>query len=306
MVAARLMGTITSIRVKEGDRVGAGQLLLTIDDSDVVQKVKGANEGYNEALKGLAAAKENRDLREITYQRYKKLYDEKAMSKQELDQLETQNRVAALDYERAQASVRRVEAGLNEARVYHAYSNIKSPVNGIVTDKKAEIGSMAVPGTPLLSVEDNSAYRIEINVDEKMSGRFKPGMEASVFIDSLNKEVKATISDVVQSVDPVSRTFIVKITLKAEGLRSGLYARVAIPVGKKDVVVVPKNSVIEKGQLTGVYTVDASNVIKYRLVRPGKIYGDKVEILSGLNPKDRIIISGLEKAIDGGVLVSTH
>ena len=301
IVSSRQMGTITSIKVKEGDRVGAGQLLLTLDDSDVAQKVKGATEGYTEAQKGLEAAKENRNLKDITYQRYRKLYDEKALSKQELDQLETQKKVAELDFERAQAALRRVEAGLNEAKVYHGFSNIKSPVSGFVTEKKAEIGSMAVPGMPLITVEDNSSYRIEVNVDEKISGRLKTGMPASVFIDSLNKEVNGTITDVVRSVDPMSRTFLVKIALKAEGLSSGSYARVGIPIGKKDVIVVPKNAVVEKGQLTGVYMVDASNVITYRLVRPGKTYGDRVEILSGLNPNEKIIVAGVERAIDGGM-----
>lgn len=304
MISAKLMGSITSVKVNEGDRVRAGQLLLTIDDSDVAQKLTGANEGYAEARKALEAADENRKLRDITYQRYKKLYDEKAMSRQELDQLETQKKVAELDYERAQAAVRRVEAGLNEAKVYHGYSSVKSPVSGIVTEKKAEVGSMAVPGMPLITVEDDSALRIELNADEKISALLKAGMTARVFIDSLGREVRGSVSEVVRSVDPMSRTALVKIAVRADGLRPGMYARVGIPVGKKEMMLVPKNVVVEKGQLTGVYTVDPANVIKYRLIRLGKTYDNKVEILSGINPNERIIVSGVEKAVDGGIAAS--
>ncbi|MHB8883300.1 MAG: efflux RND transporter periplasmic adaptor subunit [Thermodesulfovibrionales bacterium] len=300
-VSGRLMGTITSVRVKEGDRVSAGQLLLTIDDSDVAHKVTAAAEGYKEAQKGLAAAKENRDLREVSLQRYRKLYDEKALSRQELDQIETQKKVAVLDHERAEAAVKRVGAGLSEAKVYQGFSQVRSPVSGIVTEKKAEPGSMAVPGMPLVTVEDNSSYRLEVHVDEKISGRLRTGMKVSVFIDSLGREITGTISDVVQSVDPASRTFLVKVALQAEGLRSGFYARVGIPVGTKEVLSVPKGAVVEKGQLTGVYTVDAASVIKYRLVRTGRTYGDRVEILAGLNPGDRIIVAGIDKAVDGGI-----
>lgn len=308
-VSSRMMGTITEIRVREGDRVRAGQLLLTVDDSDTAMKVKGAAEGYNEALKALDAARENKSLREITWQRYKKLYDQKALSRQELDQIETQKKVAALDYDRAQAAVKRVEAGVSEAKIYQGYSRIKAPVSGMVTGKKAEIGSMAVPGMPLLTVEDTSAYRIEVNADEKLSGRIRPGIEAKIGLEALTGEIKGVVTDVVQSIDPGSRSFLVKISLRQESradteLRSGLYARVNIPVGRKDALLVPKGAVVEKGQLTGVYTVNAQNIITYRLVRTGKSHGANVEVLTGLNPGDRVVVSGVDKAVDGGIAVA--
>jgi multidrug efflux pump subunit AcrA (membrane-fusion protein) len=117
-VASRLMGTVTSVRVREGERVAEGSLLLTIDDSDVAQKLRGAEEGYREARKALEAADENRKLMDITYGRYKQLYDGKALSGQEFDQIQTQKRIAVIDYERAKAAAGRAEAGLNEAKVY--------------------------------------------------------------------------------------------------------------------------------------------------------------------------------------------
>lgn len=308
-VASRTMGTITSVRAGEGDRVRAGQLLLTIDDSDTAMKVRGAAEGYNEALKALEAARENKTLKEITWQRYKRLYDEKALSRQELDQIETQKKVASLDYDRAQAAVNRVEAGVSEAKIYQGYSRITAPVSGMVTGKKAEIGSMAVPGMPLLTIEDTSAYRIEVNVDEKFSGMIRAGMEVKIGIESLAGDIKGEISDVVQAIDPGSRSFLVKIALKKEGpaekqIRSGLYARVSIPVGRKEVLSVPKGALVEKGQLTGVYTVDGANIITYRLVRTGKSHGGNIEVLTGLNPGDKVIVSGVQKAVDGGIAVA--
>ncbi|MGC2063262.1 MAG: efflux RND transporter periplasmic adaptor subunit [Thermodesulfovibrionales bacterium] len=313
LVASRMMGNITSVRVNEGDRVSTGQLLLTVDDSDTAMKVKGAAEGYNEALKALEAARENKALREMTWQRYKQLYDEKALSRQELDQIETQKKVASLDCDRAQAAVNRVEAGVSEAKIYQGYTRVKAPVSGMVTGKKAEIGSMAVPGMPLLTIEDTSAYRIEVNADEKLSGKIHPGIEVKIVIESLAGEIKGVVTDVVQSIDPASRSFLVKISLKKalknesptdKEIHSGLYARVNIPVGRKDVLSVPKGAVVERGQLTGVYTVNAANIITYRLVRTGKSRGDTVEILSGLNPGDKVIVSGVDKAVDGGIAVA--
>jgi len=300
-VSGRMMGSITSLHVKEGDRVSAGMLLLTIDDRDVSQKVKAANEGYKEAEKGLEAARENRNLADITYMRYRKLFDEKALTGQELDRIETQKKTAEIEYQRAVAAVERFRAGLDEAKIYQGFTRITSPVGGIVTEKKTEVGNMAVPGMPLLVVEDNSSYRIDISADESLINKIRAGMDALVFIEALNKTIKGKITDAVPSVDPMSRSFIVKISIKGDGLRNGLYAKVSIPIGKKEAVVLPKSAVTEKGQLTGVYTVDRNSVITYRLVRTGRQYGDKVEVISGLNPGDMVVTEGAEKAIDGGI-----
>lgn len=288
VIASRVMGLVTSLRVKEGDRVTAGQVLLTIDDRDVAERVKAAE-------KALEGARQNQSLSDITYQRYKKLYDDKAVAGQELDQIETQKKVADIEYEKTKAM-------LAEARIYQGFARILSPTSGFVTEKKIDVGSMAVPGTPLLTVEDNSNFRVEVNADEKLSGSLKIGTEVSVFIEALNRDIIGKVTEIVPSIDPVSRSFLVKIGIRGEHLKNGYYARVSIPVGKKESLLVPKKAVVEKGQLSGVYTVDKNSVITYRLVRAGKHSGDKVEILSGLNPGDVVIVDGVEKAVDGGIL----
>lgn len=301
-ISSRIMGAVTSVRVKEGDRVRAGQLLLTIDDSDLVQRMNGASDARREAEQALEAAKENKNLSDITYERYKKLYEDRALTGQELDERGTQKRVADIDFERARAALNRAEAGMNEAKVYHGFTRITSPVTGVVTSKKIDPGSMAVPGSPLLTVEDTSSYRIEISVSEAMAARIRPGMKALVSIAGVEKEMEGVITEANPSIDPMSRSFTVKIALKGQGLKSGLYGKIRIPVGKKQALLVPAAAVAEKGELTGVYVVGRDSVIAYRLVRAGKKYGDKLEILSGLNPGERVITSGLEKAVDGGII----
>lgn len=301
-VASRVMGSVTSVNVREGERVNSGQTLLTIDDSDIALKVQAAEAGYREAMKALEAAKQNRAMVDVTYQRYKKMHDEKAVSQQEIDQMETQKKVADIEYERVQEMVNRAKAGLSEAKVFHGFTRVAAPVSGIVTEKKIERGSMAVPGMPLLVVEDISSFRIETHADEGLSTRLKTRMTVDVVIESIGKDIKGRISEIVPAIDPMSRSFLVKIDLQGHGLRSGLYAKVSIPVGEKEVILVPKASVVEKGQLTGVYAVDEKGIVTYRLVRIGKSYGSNVEILSGLNANEKIITGGVEKALDGGVI----
>jgi RND family efflux transporter MFP subunit len=303
LISSRIMGTVKSLNVEEGDHVEKGALLLMLDHRDMTQKVRAADEAYNEALKALEAARANARLARVTYERYKNLYEQKALTGQELDQIETKRNVAELEVERAEAVVKRAQAAKAETEVYLDFARIASPVTGVVTQKNIDAGSMASPGAPLLTIEDTSSYRIDINVDERLAGTVSAGMRADVYLNAVDRQLEGRVEEVVPSVDPMSRTFMVKIKLKGEGLKNGLYARVAIPVGKKEVLLVPGRAVTERGQLTGVYTVDEQSVISYTLIRTGKSFGDKVEVLSGLEPGDAVVVEGVGRAKDGGIAV---
>ncbi len=301
-VSSRVIGTVTSIKVREGDSVDEGDLLLTIDDKDIIQKVRAAEERYREATKALEAAKQNKFLIGITRERYKGLYDEMAISKQEMDEIDTRKKIADIEYERVLAMASAAEASLLEAKVSHEFTKIKAPVSGVVTEKKVEVGSMAVPGIPLFTVEDNSSFKLELNVDESLSEKLKIGLPVEVKIDSIGKEMSGRIYEIVPSVDPISRTFLVKVGIEDPSLKTGLYGRALLPKGEKEKILVPRTAIVEKGQLIGVYAVDDNGVITYRLVRTGKAYGENVEVLSGLKGGERIVVDGIERVIDGGVV----
>jgi len=239
---------------------------------------------------------------DITYRRYKKMYEEKAISRQEMDQFETQKMVAGLEYERGQEMVKRAAAGLAEANIYLGFTRVTSPVRGVITEKKIEVGNMAVPGMPLLVVESAAGFHAEVTVDESFSGSLKIGTPVSVSIDALNRQMAGKVKEILPSVDPLSRSLTAKVSVGGPGLRTGLYARVRIPKGKKELLLVPRSAIIEKGQLIGVYTVDDQGIVTYRLVRTGREYDGRLEILSGLKTNERIIVDGLEKAMDGGIM----
>jgi len=301
-VASRTMGPVTSLMVREGDHVEKGQLLLTLDDADLLQKVKAAEAAHREAAKALEAARQGRELADVTYERYKRMYDQKAISRQEMDQFETQRRVALLEQERLQEAVNRAAAALAEARILLSFARVTSPVKGRVTEKRTEVGSMAIPGMPLLRVESTTAFQAEIPVDESLSGDLHIGVPVTVTIEALDKRYTGRIAEVLPAVDPLSRSFLIKVPLAGPGLRSGLYAKVRIARGKREVLLAPRAAIVEKGQLTGLYTVDGRGLVTYRLVRTGKSYDGRLEILSGLKPGDRIIVDGVLKAVDGGLV----
>jgi RND family efflux transporter MFP subunit len=285
-IASRVMGTVTAVHVRAGERVKADQLLATIDDRDAAQKVRAAEQAYE-------AAKQGRAMADLTYQRYKKLHDEKALARQEIDQIETQKKVADAQYEQA-------KAGLEEARVWRGFARITAPAAGTVTDKRIDAGSMAMPGIPLFTVESDGGFQLEAAVDEALSGKLPVGTNAAVTIDTIGLNTTGKIIEVVPAVDPATRTYLVKIALADKGLKSGLFARVRLPQGEREALLVPKGAIVEKGQLTGLYAVDPQGVVTYRLVRTGKVYEGGIEILSGLNAGERVVTAGLDKVIDGG------
>ncbi len=302
-VSGRIMGPVVSVSVEEGDRVKKGQLLIVIESEEISSKKAAAEAAYREAVKARTAAEQNRNLAENTYNRFKNLYQEKALSLQEFDKIKTQKELAVLEYERMQESAKRAEAGLDEAEVYQSYKEIASPVDGLVTGRFIDPGTMAMPGMRLLTIEDTSRYRLEAEIDESLAGKITPGVDAEVEIKALQKILQGKVSKIVKAVDPHSRTFKVIIALPPEtDLHSGLYARVKIPVGREELVLVPAEAVVSKGQLTGVYVVDSDRIVIYRLVRLGRKYGKKVEILSGLQPGETIIAEKRAGIGDGVIL----
>ncbi len=288
-IAARVMGTVSALYVREGDRVKTGQILMTIDSRDLAQKVKGAS-------MALESAKQSKALADVTWQRYRKLYDEKALSQQEMDQVETRKKVTESEYERSRSV-------LEEARTYEEFARIKAPFAGMVTSRPITEGGMAIPGQPLLTIESTASLYVEGHVDEALSGRLRKGMPVYLSIEAGKEQVRGTLRDIISAVDPRSRTFLVKIAVASNELKSGLFAVIHIPVGKKESLLVPAGAVVSKGQLTGVYVTTPQGVVSYRLVKTGRILPDgRIEILSGLSAKEVIISEGVQNAVDGGII----
>ncbi len=236
IIASKVMGTITGIAVKEGDRVSSGQILLTIDDRDVSARLTAAQAGYREAVKALEMTRENQSLASTTYERYGQLYKENAISQHQMDQVATQGKVAELDFQRVEESVNRAQASLKEAQVYYDFTQVMAPTSGIIAAKKMDVGSMAVPGVPLLVLEDDSAYTLEADVDESIAGKIFLGMTTDIRVESLGKSLQGIVTEVAPTIDPTTRKLHIKIDVKGDGLKSGLYAQVKIPINKYSII----------------------------------------------------------------------
>ncbi len=300
LVSAKVMGEVREIRAAVSDRVRKGDVLLEIHSPDIEARAAAAREAVGEAGQGLMVAEENRKHREQTYERFKRLYEEKAISEQEFDGIRTQREVAVHQYELAQKTLEKAEAARREAEAFKGYTFITSPVNGIVAERKIDRGSTTVPGSPLFIIEE-PVYRVEVPVDEGRLSSVRIGDQVIVLIDTLDMTTTGRAGEIVSRIDPLTRTFTVKIDLKEDGaFRDGLYARVKFPAGRKSTLYVNEDSLVSRGELRGVYVVDPEGVIALRLVKTGKHRDKRVEILSGLSEGERIIVSGTAHAVDGG------
>jgi RND family efflux transporter MFP subunit len=284
-VASRLMGYIRNIDVVEGQVVKAGQRLFTIDPLDIEGAVEQARLGLNQAEVAMKDAKAD-------YERFDALYKDEVVSRQNFEKMK-------LNYEIAVSRAAQAKAGLGTAQGQMRYATVTSPISGVVTQKLANEGDIAAPGHPVLMVEDPAHLQVHTAISEELYRGIKMGQSVMVEIDGQDKVLNAKVARLSPAADPMTHTYTIKLDVAASGLRSGAFARVLFPMGKRSVLVVPVAAVLDRAGITGVFVVDAQGSAQYRMVRLGKIEGGLVEVLSGLNPGERVVI-GNAKAVNNG------
>ncbi|HEY6874061.1 MAG TPA: efflux RND transporter periplasmic adaptor subunit [Geobacteraceae bacterium] len=299
MLAARIPGTVTALYAREGDRVAKGKLLLTLEAAETAAGAAGARAAVIEAERGVDEAKARKRLADATFERYQKLFTEQAVTRQEFDSRLTEREVAAQGLALAEARLAQAREGATAAGTLAGYTRVTSPISGIVTAKTVDVGMTVFPGSPLMTVEEEGRYRLEVAAPESLHGKVKPGDAVPLAIDGVAGPLTGRVAEVVPTVDPASRTFIVKLDLSAKGLRSGIYGRASFSVGSREGMLVPRGALVERGTLTSVWVVGKDNVARMRLVKAGRTVGEKTEILSGLSDGERIVTGGVEKVTDG-------
>jgi RND family efflux transporter MFP subunit len=169
----------------------------------------------------------------------------------------------------------------------------------VVTRKLADVGDLALPGKPLLDVEAQYKLRLEADVPEALIARIKLGDKLPVRVSDLSGALEGTVAEISPTADANSRTSRVKLDLPSSpDLRVGQFGRAAVPIAESSVLRVPLKAVIQRGQMEIVF-VAANNQAQLRLVKTGKRLGDEIEILSGLNAGESIVIEGAGTLLDG-------
>lgn len=300
VVSTRIPGSISVLRVREGDRVKKGQILAQLDARENQATAAVAVAGIDDARRALDESSSRKELADTTFTRYERLYAAQVVSRQEFDDRKTERDLAAQGLARAEARLRQAMEGSRAASAMADYTRIVAPVSGIITSKQADLGATVFPGQPLMTIEDEGSYQLELAIPENMAARVGPGTAVRVTLDADNSSFAARVDEVVPSADPVSRTFTAKINLARKGIRSGMFGRGAIASGTAvSGIVLAKKAVVERGALASLWVLDRSNSARMRLVKVGRTHGDRVEILSGLSAGERVVVEGLEKVTEG-------
>jgi RND family efflux transporter MFP subunit len=300
VVSPRIPGTISALKVREGDRVRKGQLLAQLDAPENQANAAFAVSGITDAQRALDETHSRKILADTTFERYQKLYNEQVVSRQEFDGKKTEKDLAAQSVARAEARLNQSQEGSRAAAAISGYTHIRAPISGIVTSRQANLGATVFPSQPLMTIEDDGNYQLELAIPESMAGKLKPGAEVQVAIDGAGIPFAAKIAELVPAADPGSRTFIAKINLSQKGLKSGMFGRGMIALGNTvNGMRVLRKAIIERGAMTTVWVLDKNNMARMRLVKAGKTYGDRVEILAGLSDGERVVVGGLENVSEG-------
>jgi RND family efflux transporter MFP subunit len=306
-VASQTTGNIVEIRVHEGDRVQRGEILATIDDSQPHAAVEQATAAETAAQKEVSVADSNLALAAATLKRYQQLYERKSVSPQEFDEIQARYQSAEARRDVARAEQARANAALTQARTSLGYAQIRAPFAGVVTAKGADVGTLASPGLPIFTVEATRNYRLEATVDESDIRIARIGQVVPVAVDSLGGiELRGKVSQIVPAADSASRSFLVKIDLPSDArIRSGLFGRARFARGERSTLVIPRSAVVERGQLQGIYVIDANQIAGLRYVTLGNADGQQVEVLSGLQDGERLIATPGDREL-GGKRIATR
>jgi len=293
-VSTRMMGYVTKVHVKVGQKVNAGQLLVSINNTDLQAKKAQVDASILQATAAFNNAKKD-------FERFTVLFNQQSASQKELDDMTSR-------YEMAKAGLEAAKQMRNEVVAQFGYSNITAPFSGEVTNTFVKEGDMANPGLPLVSIEGASRLQVTAMVSESDIANIQNGMAVKVLVKSINKTVTGKVTEVSSSAKNTGGQYLVKINLTQtdKAILSGMFVNVQFPLANKtlttvttDKVLVPESALVKQGQLVGIYTVGNGNTAILRWLRIGKTFGNQVEVLSGLSSEESYIVSAEGKLFNG-------
>jgi RND family efflux transporter MFP subunit len=268
-VAAQVQGRVVEVRADAGQRVTKGELLMRIDAREFADNAAGAQAQYIQA--------------KANYERTKNLYAQKFVSSAALDKAEA-------DFKAAEAT-----AGASGATYSHA--NVTAPISGIVAQRLTELGEMAAPGKPLITIYEPKGLRVVASIPQYKLAAVKKGMKARLEFPETGQWIDATRVEILPTADARSHTVTARLYLpdNVPGVIPGMAARAHFVVGSGKKLTVPPTAVLRRGEVTAVYVVDAQSQPHLRQIRLGETVGNgEVEILAGLIGGERVSLDPIK------------
>jgi RND family efflux transporter MFP subunit len=319
VIVSRIMGDVRAVPVKAGDRVKAGQTLVLLDARELQAHRERATAGKAAVTQATALAEADRQAAEaglalarLTHQRIADLKAKNSATQGELDEAvanlraaEARMKVAEARVAEARASIDSATAGASAADVMASYATLTAPFDGVVTEKNVDPGNMASPGQPLVTVEDDRTFRLEVRLDESRAALVHVGDEVRASFDDGASNVVGRVAEVERMLNSGSHDFLVKIDLPpGTPLRSGMYGRATLRGAARTGLAVPEAAVLRRGQLFSVFVVEADNRARLRLVNASEPADGWVEIRAGLRSGERVVLSPPPALVDGSLVIA--
>jgi HlyD family secretion protein len=273
-VASQIAGRIVAVNVDAGTLVEVGETLATIEEQEFEARLE-------QARSVLRASSAGRDQADTSYARIEKLAVMNTATQEQLEMALSRAKQAAANVDVARQRLR-------EAQIAFEHTRVTSPIGGVVEQRLVDPGDLALPGKPLFVIHHPEDLRLEASVREGVIDRIRMGQQVGVILVANKRTVTGTVSEIVPSADPVSRSFQVKVTLPpAEGLYPGMFGKLAIPIGERDTILVPCDAIVRVGQLTTVSAL-VGDRWERRYVSIGEDREGGVEVLAGLSAGETI------------------
>jgi RND family efflux transporter MFP subunit len=278
-LAAQVSGRVTEVRVDAGQTVKKGDLLMRIDAREAAEAAAGASAQFVNA--------------KANYERLKNLRQQNFISAAALDK-------AKADFVAAQASSAQAGVGLGHATV-------TAPMSGIVAQRLTELGEMASPGKPLLTIYDPNGLRVTASIPQYKLPQMRAVKQAKVEFPELGKWVEATSVLLLPTADASTHASQVRVGLPAD-LRDaipGMFARVHFVIGRANKMTVPQAAVLRRGEVAAVYVQSEHGALSLRQLRLGEPLGGEVEVLAGLTAGERVVLDPVKAGIQLKAAIAT-
>jgi RND family efflux transporter MFP subunit len=324
-VHAKVAGYIRKIYVDVGDHVQAGQTLAVLEIPELSAQLQGAEAAVRRAKDAIRRAKGDLDraesLHEATHLDYSRLKEASAarpglIAEQELDDAlakdkEGEGQIASSEAALSE-SQNQLDVAVAEQKQLSAmsdYTRIVAPFSGVVTRRNVDNGALVQAGTnsntqalPVVSVAETDLFRLTLPVPESAVPLVRLGTTVAVHVSALNRDFDGKVSRFADAVNQETRTMHTEVDVpnKNGSIIDGMYAEVNLTLAKKDgVLALPIQAVTRNGSDATVLVVNSQDRVEERSVQLGMESANEVEVVSGISPRERVVIGSRSEFRNG-------
>lgn len=318
-LSSRIVATVASVRVRAGDRVRTGDVVVTLDARESAEQTGLTRASATAADRALSRARSEHTAAEAEHRlaaawqtRMTALHARKAATDHERDEAEARLAAAAArmagtraGIDAAEAHLAAAQAAVGVASATESYTTVRAPFDGLITERLTDPGNLAAPGVPLLRIESGGARQVVGRVDEARAGYVRPGDRVTVLLDARDQQttderaVDGVVAEVARAAGADQRAFTVKVNVPANvTARSGTFARIVFPGAARRALYVPPQAIRRQGQVASVFVVQ-DGTARLRLIQAGAPTAAGVEVLSGLDAGEPVVTSSRTPLADG-------